>query len=510
MATPSFWYSSLTRKMLKKGINPLVENALGDVDYNKWKQSFRHIERELILPYCLNQSQTPLNPEHLKNAQAEMSKLFKNMELNNAVPVNKCICESKGSIKRFNITKTVAGKHQYQAVDDCEDTDVNIGCNCEAGRQFQNEWYNMLFKSQSMLKLARGSSTCVCEWPIEDISTTIYYSVIDGSCETQNCRTKMFTKKNCSDNFIPFWCYTGIKSPRKLVAGKGSQGTVFLGNWHGKKAAFKHIPLTILRQKHSNVKAGLVELEKTLDEYYTQSFLKHENVVKVHFCFRQQLNGVDETVVVMDACFGNLNQLPSTDKDQFLSLIMDVLNGLKYIAANDQCHGDIKPENILINKDQTGKWHALIADFGMVNKTGGTPIFMAPEGLQQRIVGKSDIYSVGMTMLLGMVETEFVMKLLYLPRRKGVKFERNIIFTNSTLRLIRDMISIDSEKRLSFDEIDAGITNLLPVYKGKLITAEEIVTGRNCHNDFQFDSTNSDDSQLHNNLVNREEILKKG
>ena len=65
-------------------------------------------------------------------------------------------------------------------------------------------------------------------------------------------------------------------------------------------------------------------------------------------------------------------------------------------------------------------WNALIADCGLVKKSGGTPIYMALEGLNKRFPFKSDIYRAGMTMLLFVVEKGLPMKLLYLPIRTGL------------------------------------------------------------------------------------------
>ena len=66
-------------------------------------------------------------------------------------------------------------------------------------------------------------------------------------------------------------------------------------------------------------------------------------------------------------------------------------------------HGDIKGANILLSFEN-GSYKACITDFGLTNKTGGTPGFMAPEGSTNRRIAKTDIYSLGITLLYSMVE----------------------------------------------------------------------------------------------------------
>ena len=58
-----------------------------------------------------------------------------------------------------------------------------------------------------------------------------------------------------------------------------------------------------------------------------------------------------------------------------------------------------------------------MGDFGLTGKSGGTPIFMAPEGLNKdsRLVEKTDLYSFAVMILFLMFPTELVIQLLFLP-----------------------------------------------------------------------------------------------
>ena len=86
-----------------------------------------------------------------------------------------------------------------------------------------------------------------------------------------------------------------------------------------------------------------------------------------------------------------------------------LLLGLEYLHRNGIAHRDIKGANVLLSTDGTIK----VADFGaskrmsntssLVGGIKGTPVFMAPEVIQNRgetmLWKKADVWSVGCTVI---------------------------------------------------------------------------------------------------------------
>lgn len=98
---------------------------------------------------------------------------------------------------------------------------------------------------------------------------------------------------------------------------------------------------------------------------------------------------------------------PLTEQDA-RKYFVDVVLGIEYLHYQKIVHRDIKPSNLLLGEDG----HIKIADFGvadvfegddaLLNKTAGSPAFMAPESLQNsrdKYSGKAaDVWALGITL----------------------------------------------------------------------------------------------------------------
>ncbi len=102
----------------------------------------------------------------------------------------------------------------------------------------------------------------------------------------------------------------------------------------------------------------------------------------------------------------------ATSVEERVDLIRQVARGLQ--AAHDLgiVHRDVKPGNILVERDAGGSWRSYLADFGIARSHGGprvtrsdaligTPSYLAPERLgdpNRELDHRSDIYALGVTL----------------------------------------------------------------------------------------------------------------
>ena len=94
-----------------------------------------------------------------------------------------------------------------------------------------------------------------------------------------------------------------------------------------------------------------------------------------------------------------------------------------------------------------------MGDFGLTGKSGGTPIFMAPEGLDKdfRIIGKTDLYSFGVTVLLLMLPFDLAIKLLFIPIGENLEILNECLSRFQLIPYIFQSLRSDPKKRIDFD-----------------------------------------------------------
>lgn len=209
-----------------------------------------------------------------------------------------------------------------------------------------------------------------------------------------------FSKVECPD------CHTKQTVPAQLghfllleILGAGGMGAVYqaLDKQLGRYVAIKVMKRSLGEDPQF--------VENFLREARAAAALNHRNVVQIYSCGQEK--GQPYIVMELVSC-SRLDELIAQgnplEEVKTLEIGIDIAEGLK--AANDigLIHGDIKPANILFDKNGAAK----VVDFGLARfvtwqqdrgEVWGTPYYIAPEKARgQKVDHRSDIYSLGATL----------------------------------------------------------------------------------------------------------------
>jgi Protein kinase domain/Protein of unknown function (DUF2628) len=138
--------------------------------------------------------------------------------------------------------------------------------------------------------------------------------------------------------------------------------------------------------------------------------LDHPNIVRVHECFEE--SGLVCMVLAFvdgESLADRIRRQGAMDSREALPMFKAVLNALDYAHQQGVIHRDVKPSNILLDRDDS----PMLCDFGIARQLGqrsltgvgiklGTPQYMSPEqvrGLESQPVDhRSDLYSAGIVL----------------------------------------------------------------------------------------------------------------
>ena len=176
------------------------------------------------------------------------------------------------------------------------------------------------------------------------------------------------------------------------LLGGGGMGEVYRADdlKLGQRVALKYVPTHhrgSLERLYAEVRVGRQIAHPNVCRLY--------DVVEVggqHFITMEYVDGED-----LASLLRRIGRLPA---DKALALTRDICAGLAASHDRGFVHRDLKPANVMID----GRGNARIADFGLAgleesSSAGGTPLYMAPEQLEQGIATRrSDIYSLGLVL----------------------------------------------------------------------------------------------------------------
>lgn len=199
----------------------------------------------------------------------------------------------------------------------------------------------------------------------------------------------------------------GVKKEKRFEIieeiGRGGMGVVYKAKdlLLNRTVAYKILP--------SNLKDDEEAMKGFLKEARAAAALNHKNIVTI-FDIEEE-NG--EYVIVMEYVDGITLKRKIQEVKQFqlkdaIKIITELCDGIGFAHKNNIIHKDIKPNNIMLTKDNTVK----ILDFGLAKvlhegmsfqtRSLGTPFYVSPEQIlgDPKIVPidhRTDIYSLGVT-----------------------------------------------------------------------------------------------------------------
>jgi len=180
--------------------------------------------------------------------------------------------------------------------------------------------------------------------------------------------------------------------------GKGAMGAVYQAF---DTTLARHVAIKVMSSK---LGANRAFVERFFKEARALAALNHPNVVQIYSCGEEK----GQPYIVMELVPGGrvdaLMEESRISELRGLEIGVDVASGLKAASDIGLVHGDVKPENILFNRDGLCK----VVDFGIARFAGeqsdgggiwGTPFYIAPEAVRgQAVDQQADIYSLGATL----------------------------------------------------------------------------------------------------------------
>jgi len=241
------------------------------------------------------------------------------------------------------------------------------------------------------------------------------------------------------------------------VLGKGQTGVVKLGvhTITNKKVAVKIVDKSKIQQ------SVLLKVER---EITIMKLIEHPNVLQLYDVYESKKN----LFLVLEyvgggELFDYLVQRQRLNVNEACKLFRQIISAIAYCHEYSICHRDLKPENLLLDEKQNIK----IADFGMASvqvadtlleTSCGSPHYACPEVVRgARYDGmRADIWSCGVilyALIVGSLPFDDDNLRILLEKVKNGSFTIPSFVPEDCKDLIRNMIVVDPEKRLTLAEI---------------------------------------------------------
>lgn len=224
--------------------------------------------------------------------------------------------------------------------------------------------------------------------------------------------------------------------------GRGAYGEVFMAMVEGRFMAVKKIPL----EMSLNAKAAEKEINSLLVEINALKRLKHPRIVRYHGCIREHSEEDPALLIFLEFMpSGSIKGVLSKFGPYGIGLVRkytrQILEGLEFLHSARIVHRDVKGANILIDTQGDAK----LADFGACKElealqstvTGGlrsihgSVYWMAPEVMRYKAGRRSDIWSLGCT-VIEMITAEAPWPNLRLEKLSVTETLRRIVDSEET------------------------------------------------------------------------------
>ena len=221
----------------------------------------------------------------------------------------------------------------------------------------------------------------------------------DCECEADVSTLELFQLVECPR------CGAEIKIPGTLgpylvfdVLGSGGMGAVFDAY---DTALNRSVAIKVL-------KPALLEDPESFSSFKFEAQavarLNHQNIAQIYTFFDAKTS---PCIVMERVTGGSLDDMMKArgplDPGLVMAIGLDIARALDTAAEINIVHGDVKPQNILLDSNMLAK----LVDFGLASVDGvgqvegiwGTPYYISPESItEKRTDMRSDIYSLGATL----------------------------------------------------------------------------------------------------------------